>query len=151
MNSTVWPELLNNDKLGSQIIKDFLKKSTKEEIFEKIWLTIKETNPKDAVSDILFMVEETLGEERCNELYFDLKQRRKPFRIKITTIGQTISEPMYFTINGKFSTSMNDAALFLSAKDAIDEYSEAMTKCKPLFKNLQFKIEEYKNGQWLGE
>ena len=36
MNSTVWPELLNNDKLGSQIIKDFLKKSTKEEIFEKI-------------------------------------------------------------------------------------------------------------------
>ena len=102
MNSTVWPELLNNDKLGSQIIKDFLKKSTKEEIFEKIWLTIKETNSEDAVSDILFIVEETLGEERCNELYFDLKQRRKPFRIKITTIGQTISEPMYFTINGKF-------------------------------------------------
>ena len=36
-------------------------------------------------------------------------------------------------------------------RDAIDEYSEAMTKCKPLFENLQFKIEEYKNGRWLGE
>ena len=151
MNSTVWPELLNNDKLGSQIIKDFLKKSTKEEIFEKIWLTIKETNTEDAVSDILFIVEETLGEKRCNELYFNLKQRRKPFRIKITTISQTISEPMYFTVDGKFSTSMNDAVLFLSAKDAIDKYSEAMAKCKPLFENLKFEIEEYKNGRWLCE
>ena len=151
MNSTVWPELLNNDKLGSQIIKDFLKKSTKEEIFEKIWLTIKETNPEDAVSDILFIAEEILGEERCNELYFELKQRRKPFRIKITTIGQTISEPMYFTINGKFSTSMNDAALFLSVKDALNKYYEAMAKCKPLFENLKFEIEEYKNGRWIGE
>lgn len=151
MNSTVWPELLNNDKLGYKIIKDFLNKSTKEEIFEKIWLTIKETNPEDAVSDILFIVEETLGEKRCNELYFNLKQRRSPFRIKITKIGQIASEPMYFTVDGKFSTSMNDAVLFLSAKDALDKYYKAMTKCRPLFENLKFEIEEYKNGQWLCE
>ena len=46
---------------------------------------------------------------------------------------------------------MNDAVLFLSAKDAIDKYSEAMAKCKPLFENLKFEIEEYKNGRWLCE
>lgn len=151
MNSTVWSELLNNNRLGCQIIKDFLKKATKEEIFEKIWLTIKETNPKEAISDILFIAEEILGEKRCNELYFDLKQRRNPFLIKITKIGQTTSEPMYFTVDGKFSTSMNDAVLFLSAKDALNKYYKAMAKCRPLFENLKFEIEEYKNGQWLGE
>ena len=78
MNSIVWPELLNNDKLGHQIIKDFLKKATKKEILEKIWLTIKDSDPEDPeemASDILFIVEEALGKERCNELYFDLKQR----------------------------------------------------------------------------
>lgn len=33
MNSTIWPELLNNGKLGHQIIKDFLKKATKKRDF----------------------------------------------------------------------------------------------------------------------
>lgn len=151
MNSIVWPELLNNDKLGHQIIKDFLKKATKKEILEKIWLTIKDSDPEDPeemASDILFIVEEALGKERCNELYFDLKQRRSPFHIKVTINGQPTSEPMYFTGDDKFSTNMNDAALFLSAKDAVDKYSEAMVKCKPLFENLKFEVEEYKNGQW---
>lgn len=148
MNSIVWPELLNNGKLGYQIIKDFLKKATKKEILEKVWLIIKESDPEDALSDILFMAEETIGEERCNELYFNLKQRRNPFRIKITIDDKPTAEPMYFTDKGKFSTNMNDAALFLSAEYAIDEYSEAMSSCKPLFENLKFEVEKYKNGQW---
>lgn len=151
MNSIVWPESVNNDKLSHQIIKDFIKKATKKEILEKIWLTIKDSDPEDPeemVSDILFIVEEALGDERCNELYFDLKRRRSPFHIKVTISGQATSEPMYFTGDDKFSTNMNDAALFLRAKDAVDRYSEAMAKCKPLFENLKFEVEEYKNGQW---
>lgn len=153
MNSIVWPELKNNDKLGHQIIKDFLKKATKKDILEKIWLTIKESDPEDPeemASDILFIVEEALGKEHCNKLYFDLKQRRLPFRIVITS--KNSDDILYLNVNGKFTDRETECVQFAENDEACCFLKISTEKCATLFDvatgTLGWHLEEFKNGTW---
>ena len=154
MNSIVWPELLNNDKLGHQIIKDFHKKATKKEILEKIWLSIKDSDPEDSeemASDILFIVEEALGDERCNELYFDLKRRRLPFRTVITT--KNSDAVLYLDANGKLTDRENECAQFAENDEACSFLENSTEKCSALFDvitgTLSWHLEEFKDGAWI--
>jgi hypothetical protein len=154
MNNIVWPELLNNDKLGHQIIKDFLKKATKKEILEKIWLTIKDSDPEDTeemASDILFIVEEALGKKRCNELYSDLKQRRLPFRTVITFKNSYAI--LYLDVNGKFTDRENECAQFAENDEACCFLENSTEKCSDLFDviagTLSWHLEEFKDGTWV--
>ena len=153
MTSKVWPEMAdeNEPRKAHEIMCDFCDAATKEELLEKMWFIIKYADSdENGLSDILYMIEYTLGEKRRDELYDTLKKSKYPFRIvAIDEYGNRI----YFGAGHKFSSDVADSEVFQTPGEAWAFYAEATAKCGTLFIHFipyleKFDVEQNSWDKW---
>ena len=152
MNSRVWSELGKSEKLAHQIMQEFVDKSSRKELAEKIWTTIKfGANDEDVLSDIMYMMEYIIGSDRCKELYANLKNVVNPFRTVIT--AKNSDTVLYLDENGKFTDREIECAQFAENDEACCFLENSTEKCSALFDvitgTLSWQLEEFKDGTWV--